>query len=128
MAAAGTITQTLPPQSHFMDGRLFRIYEFSWISNADGDVKETPITVEPGAIHQVEIYPDSGATAPLDNYDLKLLNARGADLLVGGGATLDEANSRVVNVDSILHTGELLYPTIASAGDSNGGFIRILVS
>lgn len=130
MAVAGTITEVRPIPSYGANGRTVQIYEFTWLSDGVNVVTEVPVYVDPGGISQVETYPDSGATQPTNLYDLTLLDAisGGVDVLAGQGANLSNTTPTVLTLDPPYSwRGGNLYPTIANAGASNGGRIRIHV-
>ena len=61
----------------------------AWTSAADGTYSESFDIA--GTITGFET--DPGATAPTDNYDIVLNSAGGTDLLMGGGANRDTANT-----------------------------------
>jgi len=80
--------------------RPSRVYTFTWLSDADGDVNE-PSTVKTdpmrGHIVRVDFMPNTGTTQPTSLYDVTLLDENGLDLLQGQGADLsNSANSSVV--------------------------------
>lgn len=130
MAAAGTITLVSPAPTFSgpSPASRYRVYDFTWLSDASGDVKETALVVDPGAFVQVEVYPDAGGTQPTDAFDVTLLNELGADLITGEGSNLSNAGPTLVKSAGYAHPGGSLYPTIANAGDSKGGRIRLIFS
>ena len=130
MAAAGTITLVSPAPTFSgpSPASRYRVYDLTWTSDASGDVKETAVAVEPGAVEQVEVYPDAGGTQPTDAFDVTLLNELGADLLGGQGADLSNAGATILSVASIKHPGGSLYPNVENAGNAKGGRIRLIVS
>ena len=71
---------------------------------SDGSYPATALTGIPndakgGRILQIITDPD-GDTAPQDNYDITLTDSGGADLLLGGGANRDTANTEVAVINT----------------------------
>ena len=129
--ATGAITQILPPQVFHAEGELVYLYEMTWVSGASapGNVSGITIALDPCTVKQIEIYPDGGATQPDALYDFTLLNSMGLDLLAGRGADLSNAAGTILaQTDRLfIFPGGTLAPTIAAAGNSKGGRIRIYV-
>jgi hypothetical protein len=128
--ATGAITQILPPQVFHAEGELIYLYEMTWVSDASaGTVSGRTISLDPCTVKQIEMYPDSGGTQPTDAFDLTLLNSLGLDLLAGRGADLSNAAGTILaQTDRLfIFPGGTLAPTIAAAGNSKGGRIRIYV-
>ena len=70
--------------------------------DGDGSFPSTVLTVLPrngigGRL--VQMITDPGGTAPQDNYDIVLTNG-GADMLLGGGANRDTANTESAFIES----------------------------
>ena len=116
-------------------------YQFTWISDAAGNVSGTSHSVKMGTIIAVEFIPDSGITQPDNLYDVDCLDAGGVSVFDNGaGATIganlsNVAASRAVPLVGLtgvtlyrrwLYSG-LLQPTVANAGDTNSGVINIFV-
>lgn len=71
--------------------------------DGDGSFPATALTVLPrdgigGRL--LQMITDPGTTAPQDNYDITLTEAGGADLLLGGGANRDTANTEIAFIES----------------------------
>ena len=70
--------------------------------DGDGSFPSTVLTVLPrngigGRL--VQMITDPGGTAPQENYDIVLTNG-GADMLLGGGANRDTANTEIAFIES----------------------------
>lgn len=101
-----------------------------WTSDAAGAYTEE-ITID-GQL--VRLVTDPGTPAPTDNYDVTLPDDHGLDLLGGGGANRDTANTEGVNLaaaasgtdNPIFYSGKATV-TIANAGDSKAGTVYLYV-
>jgi hypothetical protein len=72
-----------------------------------------------------QLITNPGSTAPTDNYDIKVLDAEGVDLLNGDGANRDTSNSEItgLNVATAVDcaaAGTVTFD-IANAGNSKEG-------
>ena len=95
---AGTVTQALTTAVDHI-----KVVTLTCTADAsDGSFPATTLTVLPrndigGRL--VQMITDPGATAPQDNYDITLTNG-GADMLLGGGANRDTANTEIAFIES----------------------------
>lgn len=113
------------------EGRMHRL-EVTWVSNAAGDVELWFDSYDrlAGVPYRLETEP---RTTPSASYDIKLLDLAGVDLLLGKG--VDRSASAAESVFIYDATNTLMraivpadYPlrlTVAAAGDSKSGVIRL---
>ena len=96
---AGTVTQAITTEVDHI-----KVATFTATADAsDGSFPATTLTVLPrngigGRLLQMITDPD-GTTAPQDNWDVVLTNG-GGDMLLGGGANRDTANTEVAVLES----------------------------
>ena len=95
---AGTVTQAVTTEVDHI-----KVVTLTCTADAsDGSFPATTLTVLPrndkgGRL--LQMITDPGATAPQDNYDITLTNG-GADMLLGGGANRDTANTEIAFIES----------------------------
>ena len=95
---AGTVTQAVTTEVDHI-----KVVTLTCTADAsDGSFPATTLTVLPrngtgGRLLQMITNP--GTTAPQDNYDITL-TSEGADMLLGGGANRDTANTEIAFVES----------------------------
>jgi hypothetical protein len=122
MAVAGTIITT--PLD--IGGGVTQ-YSVAWVSSAGGAVTENSLDVRRGPLRQVKFIP-SAAVAPSDLYDVTLLDADGADVLVANGANLSATVASWYSpTNPIYLAAGALTPTIANAGNAKEGTIVLIV-
>ncbi len=101
---AGTITLTSDAmiEQGFRNSVRVRKVVYSFVGDAaDGSLPASAAVALNGYI--IKIVTNPGATAPTDNWDIRINDADGADVLNGTGADRDTANS------------ETIYPTSTGA-------------
>ena len=117
-------------------------YQFTWISDAAGNVSGTSHSVKMGTIIAVEFIPDSGITQPDNLYDVDCLDAGGVSVFDNGaGATIGANLSNAVGshaVPLVGLTGVTIYRRwiqgdplqllVSGAGDTNSGVVNIFVA
>jgi len=95
---AGTVTQALTTEVDHI-----KVVTLTCTADAsDGSFPATTLTVLPNngkGGRLLQMITDPGATAPQDNYDITLTNG-GADMLLGGGANRDTANTEIAFIES----------------------------
>lgn len=99
-----------------------------WTSHTDGAVTSTEgagTVYVNGQILRVEFVPDSGGTAPTDQYDCTILTADSIDVLYGQGANLSNASTVVIVSDLGCVVNDALSLTVANAGSGKGGLVYI---
>lgn len=69
---------------------------WAWTSSAGGAFTEATTVDFHGKILGFATIPAGGGDAPTDNYDITITDADGHDVLLGGGANRDEANTEYV--------------------------------
>ena len=119
---AGTVTAT--------DENIGTIRQvtFDWLSDSAGNVSGTTSgEIYNGEILGVLCIPDSGGTAPTDQYDVTLIDADSRDMLFGQGANLSGTLSVAILENLGFVATSTLAPTVANAGDENGGIIVVYV-
>ena len=108
-----------------------RIISLAWTCTAGGAVTAN-ITALSGTLMRVVTNP--GATAPTDDYDITLKDQDGLDILAGGGANRDTANTEEFTpfgTDATFGTpmvfdGDLAL-AITTAGASKEGVLRLYI-
>lgn len=124
MAAAGSITDTSSSVNAI--GQITK-HSIAWTSDAGGAVSGNTISVQAGRLRQVKFIPD-GTTAPTDLYDVTLLDADGADVLVGNGANQSATVAAwYLPANPIFIDAGDLTPTIANAGNAKKGTIILYI-
>lgn len=117
-------------------------YEFTWVSDASGNVSGSTFNMKPGTIISVEFIPGSGALAPTDLYDVDMEDEHGVSMFDNGAGTTIGANLSAVAASHALplfgltgaglfrrwHQGGLVELQVAGAGDSNAGTVNVYVA
>jgi len=117
---AGTITT-----SEELFGTIKKI-AYDWLTDASGDASATATTASfSGQILRVECVPDSGGTAPSDQYDITLTTADSIDVLYGQGANLSNASTVVIVSDLGVIANDTLSLTVANGGNAKGGTVYV---
>lgn len=100
-----------------------------WVSDsATGAASGTSTYAYNGKIELLTTVPDGGGTAPSDNYDITLKDSDNVDVLAGGGADRDTANTEQVLGTSLgAVAGSLLTFAVATAGNSKGGTAYVYI-
>ncbi|MDD4867431.1 MAG: hypothetical protein PHQ28_10055 [Mycobacterium sp.] len=103
--------------------------KLAWTSGSGGESPATATTFSySGQVMQLTTVPSGGGTAPTDNYDLTLADADGVDVLAGGGADRDTANTEHVRASSLgMVAGSVLTLTVANAGNSKQGTAYVYI-
>ena len=115
---------------------------FAWQSDASGNATVTSTAGTNGVrtgkvvgtIYKVGFHPGGGDVAPSANYDVKLLDEYGGDVLAGLGADLSNTSSQYKTpmVPATDGTTEQLAPTmlsnvltlnVSNAGNAKSGFV-----
>jgi hypothetical protein len=127
---AGTVTWT------FTTSRTVNTMTADWTASSSGVVPSLDSETVSGEILRAVFNPDSGATAPTNNYDVTLTDADGIDILAGQGANQSSGTvASIVPAETML-TGNTsgaapfavngpLTLAVANAGASNGGILRL---
>lgn len=110
-------------------GGTRELYSVAWTATTGGDVSDEALTLQfPGRLYHVRIIPSTGATQPTDAFDVTLLTTDGEDLLAGQGAnSTNDGVTRCVATVPLALEGVTVYPTIANAGDSKTGVVKIVI-
>lgn len=124
-SAAGTVTVTTIATGRAQNPR----HSIAWVSTAGGAVSGNALGISPGWIIGVQFVPDGGGTAPTTLYDVVLNDARGVDILLGGGADLSATLSHYVRLyPEFYHDGVAeLDAVVSNAGNAKGGTILLWV-
>jgi hypothetical protein len=117
MADAGTVTATEVTYASV------KKVTFDWLSTSLGVAEKTTTNVFDGQLLGVLFIPDTGDTAPTDQYDVTLADADSRDLLFGQGANLSGTLSVAVLSSLGQVSKQKLTCAVAGAGDSNGGIV-----
>lgn len=116
MAASFTVTRY---------GQSVKVVRVDWVSASDGSVTATSLPID-GEILRVVTDPD-GTDAPTDNYDIALNDEDGFDILGGGLANRDTANTEaVVPSARVVHYGACSL-AVTNAGDTKKGAVKIYI-
>jgi hypothetical protein len=103
-------------------------YSVAWTSSAGGVVSVTSFDAKRGHLMQAKFIPSGGGTVPTDQYDLTLVDADGADVLVSNGANLSATVASWYSpANPVYFEGGALIPTIANAGNAKVGTLVLLV-
>lgn len=79
-----------------------------------------------GKLELLTTVPAAAGAAPTDNYDVTLVDEDGVDVLAGGGANRDTANTEQVLGTSLgAAASQKLTLNIAAAGNSKGGTVYV---
>lgn len=121
--AAGTVTIT-----EERIGTIKKI-KFSWTSGdggEDGTASGQTTEVYSGKI--LGLATDPGSPAPTDNYDITVTDEDGMDVLMGGGANRDTANTEYVLSASLgAVANDKLTINIAAAGTNKKGIAYLYI-
>lgn len=138
MSAAGTVsyTWTNEPLSVNAGGAIRRVV-IDWTSNSSGNAEPqtTNLLELYGTILACETKP-SGTAAPTDDYDIVLNDEFGRDVLNGGGANRDTANTEAFVPQLLGSDGTTVFPaalagqytpSISNAGDTKSGKLILVL-
>lgn len=117
-------------------------YQFTWISDASGNVSGSTFQVKMGTIIAVEFIPGTGLTQPDDLYDVDMVDAEGTSVFDDGAGTSIGANlSNLVSQHKVplvglvgvtiyrrWHHGGTLELRATNAGDTNSGVVNVFVA
>ena len=107
-------------------GRGITEYSIAWTSDSSGNVGGSTFPIKTGRLLQSKFIP--GVTAPTDQYDVTLIDADGADLLLGAGANQSATvPAFVAPANPVMIIGGNVTPTIANAGNAKGGTLNLYV-
>ena len=105
---------------------------WSWTAHTDGVVATATANAATAKTYNGEIVrfvtiPD-GTTAPTDNYDVKVYDGDGADVLMGAGANRDTANTEQVLGSSLgVVANDTLTLYVENAGSGGKGTVILYV-
>lgn len=125
MAASVTITEE--------NWGTVRKIKFAWVSAADGTVTSAATgnlttNAYSGEVLRLVTVPGAAALAPDDNYNVAVKDEDNTDVLMGGGATRDTANTEQVLASSLgCVANDKLYLTISGAGADNAGTAYVYI-
>lgn len=106
--------------------------KWQWTAHTDGKVAKTTanaVTTKAynGELVRLITIPD-GTTAPTDNYDIKIYDDDGVDILVGAGADRDTANTEQVLATSLgVVANDKLTLEVENAGSGGKGTVILYV-
>lgn len=119
---AGTVTV-----SEELLGSLKKIV-WAWTSDGSGNVNGAggaTVNALNGKIERLVTVP-SGAAAPTDNYDVTITDEDSVDVLSGGGADRDTANTEQVASSSLgVVANDKLTLNVANAGAAKSGTVYL---
>jgi hypothetical protein len=109
--AAGSVTPTGPVK---VSGAETSYYYLKWEWVADSGDASVPTDTISGIMgYVVRVITDPGATAPTDDYDIELKDAYGCDVMGGGLADRDTANTeQAMPIIGGSSTGALVLDTL----------------
>jgi hypothetical protein len=118
--AAGTVTIT-----ETLHGSVKKI-KFAWVSGAGGgdagNATGTTTYAYDGKCELLTTIPAAAGDAPSDNYDIAITDSDSVNVLGGGGADRDTANTEQVLGSSLgVVAGSKLTFTVTNAGDTKQG-------
>lgn len=129
-SATGTVTRTVTPTANIAGQATGQLVTVTWTSSAGGAVTGNAFSIA-GQLYQVKVVPDGGATQPTDLFDLTIVDADAASLLVidsvDYGANLSNAAPKVITIDPPIgvYGSTTLDVRIANAGDAKGGKVLL---
>ena len=106
--------------------------KWEWTAHTDGKVAKTTANAATSKIYNGELVrlitiPD-GTTAPTDNYDAKIYDDDGVDVLIGAGADRDTADTEQVLASYLgVVANDKLTLEVDGAGDGAKGTIILYV-
>jgi hypothetical protein len=93
-----------------------------------GTASGTTTEVYSGEVRRLVTVPAVAPDVPSDNYSVTALDSDGTDVLMGAGASRDEANTEQVNASSLgIVANSKLTIAIAGAGAGKKGIVHIYV-
>lgn len=117
MAGSATVTR---------EGASVKVHTVTWVSSSGGACDAGVVNLD-GQLQRVVTDPAGGGSAPTDDYDVTLVDADGYDIAGGQLANRDTANTETVVLTApLLHYGPVTV-TIANAGDTKGGVVKLYV-
>ena len=120
--AAGTVTV-----SEETFGAIKKI-AFTWTSDGSGNADGTTTAAFNGTIERLVTVPAAAGSAPTDNYDITIADQDGTDVLMGGGANRDTANTEQVLASSLgVVANDTLTIHVTNAGSAKGGVVYLYV-
>lgn len=118
---AGSIIVTTSDLGHWITK-----YSVAWTSDSGGNVNGVSFPIKTGRLLQSKYVP--GGTAPTDLYDVTLVDADGADILLGAGANQSATVAAfVAPANPVVVEGGNVTPTIANAGNAKTGILNLYV-
>lgn len=131
MAQVVTITES---NANYNELQKLRKVQWAWTSHTDGTIVDSTTA---GQVNKstykytgeiVRLVTDPGSPAPTDNYDVTILDDDGYDVLMGGGANRDTANTEQVLATSLgVCIDSQLRLNIAAAGSGTKGVVIIYI-
>lgn len=98
---------------------------FTWTTTSAGAASKTTTESYNGQAVLLVTVPSGG---PTDNYYVTVTDEDGVDVLAGGGATRDTANTEYVRETSLgWVANDTLTLTIASGGDTKSGHVYLYI-
>lgn len=124
--AAGTVTIT--ETTHTVVKKI----KFAWSSGTSGgdagNATGTTTAAYDGKLELLTTIPSGGGTAPDDNYDIAITDSDSVNVLAGGGADRDTANTEQVLGTSLgAVAGSKLTFTVTNAGNGKAGTAYLYV-
>lgn len=119
---AGTVTVT--------EERLAPIKKiaFAWTSDGSGNADGATTKPYTGEIVRLVTVPAAAGAAPTDNYDITVVDEDSTDVLMGGGANRDTANTEQVLASSLgVVVGDVLTIHVTNAGASKQGTTYVYI-
>ncbi|MFA5385573.1 MAG: hypothetical protein WC364_13135 [Eubacteriales bacterium] len=107
--------------------------KWTWTSHTDGVVAAATANAETtkaynGEIVRLVTIPGSGDDKPDDNYSVAVYDEDDADVLMGGGANRDEANTEQVLASSLgVVANDKLNLYVSGAGSGNKGTVILYI-
>jgi len=106
-------------------GASVKVIDIEWTSDSSGDATQV-VTID-GEILRVVTIPGAGGLAPTADYDITIIDEDSFDIMSGDLADRHTSNSEsVVPTARVVHYGAVTV-TVANAGDSNAGTIKLYI-
>lgn len=99
---------------------------FAWTSTAGGAAGDVTTHAYSGKVERLVTVPGAGGAAPTDDYDVAVLDEDGVDILLGGGANRDTANTEQVAASSLgIVANDKLTLAVTNAGNAKSGVVHV---
>ena len=122
---AGTVTVVESKADSPLDKAIsYHKIQWTWAADGSGDADKITTDKYTGNVFLLVTNPD--ADAPTDDYDIVINDSDGTDVLNGGGADRDTANTEQVVLFGFVHNSTLNM-IVSNAGSANDGVTTLYI-